>query len=217
MAGRVARTQIEDLRPSTVRYYEENAAEYAKRTVDADMSSLRDRFLAMLPPGGRVLDAGCGSGRDLAVFRQRGFEATGIDASPAMVRIAMAYAGAPCVVGRLEEMDFEQRFEGIWACASLLHIPKSMLAQTLRKLHRSLVPGGRLFVAVQQGEGETVVPDGRSFSYFQRKEIEDHIRDAGFVSIQCLSTPGVIPSSRRTRWINVFAKRPTRRPGQVRT
>jgi SAM-dependent methyltransferase len=214
MAHKVAKRSFaqELIGPSTSRYYDENAAEYTKRTVDADMSTLRNRFMAMLPNGGRVLDAGCGSGRDLAVFQQRGFDAIGIDASSAMAKIAMAYAGAPCLVGRLEEVDFEERFDGIWACASLLHIPKTMLVPTLLRLHRSLVPGGRLFVAVQEGEGEGFARNGRFFSYFRSKEIEGHIRDAGFVSIQSICTAGVLPSTRPNRWINVFARRQTRRP-----
>lgn len=192
---------------STERFYEDHAAEYFKRTVAVDMSRLYDRFLALLPPGGRILDAGCGSGRDLRHFVKCGFRAMGMDTSTSLVDLAKSYSGAPCIVGRLESMDFASAFDGIWACASLLHLPKSMLASALRRIQTALVPCGILFASVQEGGGERSAPDGRFFSYYQPIEFISAVKDVGFVIEDAWVSEDVLPQRRSVRWVNVLARR----------
>lgn len=190
---------------STDRFYEEHAAEYFDRTVGADLSNLYDRFLSMVPKAGRILDAGCGSGRDLRVFFGRGYRAMGIDTSRALVEIAQRYSGAPCAVGRLEKMVYEGCFDGIWACASLLHLPKTMLAPVLRRLHRALVPGGVMFASVQEGEGEQLAPDGRFFASYEATEFLSAVKGAGFVVRDVWGSEDMLLGRAATRWINVLA------------
>lgn len=195
-----------ELASSTDRFYEQHAAEYFERTVTADMAQLYERFLAMVPKAGRILDAGCGSGRDLCVFSRRGFRAMGIDASRALVAMAKSHSGAPCAVVRLEEIAYEKCFDGVWACASLLHLPKAMLAPVLQRLRRALVPGGVMFVSVQEGEGERLAPDGRFFAYYRNTEFVSAVKDAGFVFIDAWGSDDVLPERTAHRWINVLAK-----------
>lgn len=191
---------------STARFYEEHAAEYFRRTVDADLSNARDRFLEFVPSHGRILDAGCGSGRDLREFVRLGYRARGIDASRELVKLAADYASAPCEVMRLEDLPYSNRFDGIWACASLLHLPKPVLGRALHRFAKALVPNGVLFVSVQFGQGESLADDGRLFVYYTESEIEDAIRSAGFEVIDVWTSEDVLAGRESLRWVNVLGR-----------
>jgi 2-polyprenyl-3-methyl-5-hydroxy-6-metoxy-1,4-benzoquinol methylase len=104
-------------------YYLRRADEFFAATVGVDMSTLRWRFLSGLAPGARVLDAGCGSGRDARAFAEAGFAVRAVDASPALARLASAHSGLEVAVRRLEDLDEVAAYEAIWCCASLLHVP----------------------------------------------------------------------------------------------
>jgi SAM-dependent methyltransferase len=190
----------------TQRYYNDNGLAYAERTFQADMSDAYRRFLQEIPPGSRVLDVGCGAGRDLLAFSNRGYQATGIDSSSTMVGIAIATSGAPCHVVAVEDMQFREEFEGAWACASLLHIPKCRFSAALAKIRTSLVNGGAMFVSMQDGHGEKTAPDQRFFAYYSIDELKNAIAAAGFdileswASIDSLGRPS-------QQWINVIARK----------
>jgi 2-polyprenyl-3-methyl-5-hydroxy-6-metoxy-1,4-benzoquinol methylase len=101
-------------------YYDENYQEYFKNTIDADMSEMIEKFLSYLKPGDRILDAGCGVGRDTKVFMQKGYEVEAFDSSIQMVRLSSEYTGQMTRFLRFEDMDYVDEFDGIWACASLI-------------------------------------------------------------------------------------------------
>lgn len=195
-----------DAAASTVSFYEVHAKEYFDRTVSADLSHLYDRFLARVRKGGRILDAGCGSGRDLRKFREFGFDAVGIDASNALVRMAREYSGAPCYTLRLEDIGYKQSFDGVWACASLQHLPKLALVPVLQRIQQALVAGGVMFASVQIGDGEALVPDGRFYAYYQREEFLRLVEDAGFMVEDWWISEDSLPSRSTIRWINVLAR-----------
>jgi SAM-dependent methyltransferase len=170
------------------------------------LSSLYDRFLVHVRPGGRILDAGCGAGRDLRKFRERGFNAIGIDASDALVKMAHEYSGAPCFTVRLEEMTYQGVFNGIWSCASLLHFPKHALVPVLRRLNQALVKGGTMFASVQMGQGEAFVPDGRYYAYYQREEFAGLLEGAGFLVVETWLTEDALIGRPAIRWVNVLGR-----------
>jgi SAM-dependent methyltransferase len=190
----------------TRQFYEERAEEYFRRTVSADLSHLYDRFLPHLPAGGRILDVGCGSGRDLRAFMQRGFRALGIDSSRALVDLARSYSGAECVVERIEDIAYEHQFNGVWACASLLHIPRAAIEDALTRIHRALLPGGVLLASVQEGEGEHVSADGRLYSFYNESEFLRLVKEAGFGVLEAWISQDVLEkeSKRPIRWLNVL-------------
>ncbi len=192
---------------STLRFYEIHAKEYFDRTVSADLSHLYDRFLSCVRAEGRILDAGCGSGRDLRNFRERGFDVVGIDASSALIKLAQEYSGAPCYTVRLEDIVYKRSFDGIWACASLLHLPKLVLAPVLRRIQEALVPGGVMFASVQMGEGETLTPDGRFYVYYQHEEFLRFIEEADFDIEDSWVSEDSLPGRSTIRWINVLARK----------
>lgn len=192
---------------STTNFYETRAREYFDRTVSADLSVLYDTVLKRVRPGGRIVDAGCGSGRDLKIFRARGFDAVGIDASNALVKLASDFSGATCLPTRLEDVNFDRRFDAVWACASLLHLPKRKMLPVLRRLHKALVQGGVLFASVQVGEGEKLTPDGRFFAYYAPQEFAALLEQSDFSIDEAWITEDSLPGRSAIRWINVLARR----------
>jgi SAM-dependent methyltransferase len=144
-------------------YYEDQAQSFFAETVAVDMAPLYARFLALIPSGGHILDAGCGSGRDALAFRRLGYAVTAFEASPALARLASEHCGLPVEVRRFQEVDWEDAFDGIWACASLLHVPMAELPEVLGRLGRALKPDGVLYVSFKYGAGERE-HEGRRFT-----------------------------------------------------
>jgi SAM-dependent methyltransferase len=191
---------------STDLFYQMHAGEYFRRTVSLNMEHLYQRFLPLLQPGARILDAGCGSGRDLRVFAQRGFQPVGVDKSTALVEMARAFSGAPTVVGRLEELADENAFDAIWACASLVHVPRNLLAAVVRRFHKALVAGGLMYASVQEGGGDRLLSDGRFFADYQRAKFQRVIEEAEFDIRDSWLSDDVLPGRSTVRWVNVVAR-----------
>jgi SAM-dependent methyltransferase len=148
-------------------YYDSNATAFIATTRDVDMSDARERFLAAVPVRAdgpaRILDAGSGSGRDAAAFRVLGYDVKAFDASPAMVAATQAHAAVETRRMRFEDFTWEHSFEGIWACASLLHVVDADLAGVVDRLAAHLVPDGALYLSFKRGTGARV-KHGRRFT-----------------------------------------------------
>jgi len=148
-------------------YYDHNAITFIATTRDVDMSEARGRFLAAVPPRSdgpaRILDAGSGSGRDTLAFKASGHEVEAFDASPAMVTATQTHAAVPTRLMRFEDFAWEHSFEGIWACASLLHVAAVDLPRIIDRLATHLVPRGALYLSFKHGTGERL-KDGRRFT-----------------------------------------------------
>lgn len=148
-------------------YYDSNANAFIATTRYVDMSYARDRFLAAVPARAdgpaRILDAGSGSGRDALAFRVLGYDVKAFDAAPAMVAATQAHAAVETRLMRFEDFAWEHSFEGIWACASLLHVVDADLAGVVDRLAAHLVPDGAIYLSFKRGTGERV-KDGRRFT-----------------------------------------------------
>lgn len=147
----------------TLKYYQDNAQTFFDGTVNVDMSSLYETFTRHLAPGARVLDAGCGSGRDAKAFQEMGYQVEAFDASSAMVELAREHTGLPVQLMTFAEVEWKEEFDGIWCCASLLHVPAVELPGVMQKLADALKPGGVWYVSFKYGDGEREV-DGRRFT-----------------------------------------------------
>jgi 2-polyprenyl-3-methyl-5-hydroxy-6-metoxy-1,4-benzoquinol methylase len=146
----------------SVNYYNQNAEVYFAGTVQADVQDLRSKFLIQVPAGGDILDAGCGSGRDALAFQKAGYRVTAFDASPEMCRMARQYTELPVIQMTFQEVIWRSAFDGIWACASLLHVPRVELPEVLRRLVCALRRNGTLYASFKHGNDERIV-DGRRF------------------------------------------------------
>lgn len=182
-----------------------------------DWSALLNRFVDGLP-GNRVLDAGCGTGRDIPSFTQKNINIEGLDNSAQSIeRLHEKYPEIPAHVADLRETLplKDGMYDGIWACASLLNLRKSDIVGTLQEFHRLLVKDGRLFVSVKAGEGEKMVDDQagrRLFSFYTTEELRDTIAAVGFeiVELQSVSDAeltGSPENKSKPDWVCVLAKK----------
>lgn len=190
----------------TLEFYDEHAARYCRDTLKVDMRRSRAQFLEFVPQGGRILDAGCGSGRDSSAFRTTGYKVTAIDASPAMVRVARR-RGVPARVKSFQQIDEVEAFDGIWACASLLHVPRANVVAVLRRLKRALRRHGVLYITLKYGTGESVGADGRFFSYYTPKDFGKRLQRAGLRPVQHWVSDDK-PSAKPT-WVTYLVRRRT--------
>ena len=148
---------------TTLAYYERNAESYFRATHDTDLSTIYQRFIRRLPKGGRILDAGSGSGRDTLAFVERGYYVKAFDSSTALCKLSTEFTGIRTSVRRFQEVEEEEEYHGVWACASLLHVPETELADAINRLVRALKAGGVLYMSFKHGAGERVAGDGRFF------------------------------------------------------
>ena len=138
----------------SIDYYNQNAQEFYDDTVSVDMEALYAPFFEVMPRGGHILDAGCGSGRDSKAFLEKGYRVTAFDASEEMVKMASELTGLKVALRTFDDIDEVEVYDGIWACASLLHVQLADLPTTCAKLARSLKTGGVLYASFKCGEGE---------------------------------------------------------------
>jgi 2-polyprenyl-3-methyl-5-hydroxy-6-metoxy-1,4-benzoquinol methylase len=126
----------------------------------------------LVRPGGKILDAGCGSGRDSLAFLERGYDVTAIDASARLGALASKLLDRPVLQMTFQEIAWRQEFDGIWASASLLHVPRSEIDDVLGRLARALKPGGAMFLSFKHGnrEGER---NGRWFNSYDEAAFHD--------------------------------------------
>lgn len=190
----------------TIDYYNANAAVIAAGTENADMSECRERFLGYMTLGEAILDAGCGSGRDMIAFRDAGYNVSGFDASEELCRIATEKTGIPVRQMRFEELEGEAEYDGIWACASLLHVARADLPDVMNRLHRLLKPDGILYASFKYGSGERV-KEGRYFCDFTEESCRSLLEEAGFTVREIFVTGDVREGRGDEKWVNAIAQR----------
>ncbi len=138
----------------TISYYDENAKRFVADTAGARMGELQSKFASMLPKGGRILDLGCGSGRDSLAFLKAGFKVDAMDGSAAMCRAAHALTSLPVAHATFEDYEPQGPYDGIWACSSLLHVPSAKLPAIIGKYAGALKSGGTFYLSFKYGTFE---------------------------------------------------------------
>ncbi len=190
---------------TTIAAYDRIAAEYAERWHNVSLDAEVDRFAEYLPTGGLILDVGCGSGRDMAAFAARGFCAVGVDRSAGMLKIAAQNGVSVLVQADARRLPFAKEvFQGVWACASLLHLPKSDLLAALKESHRVL-RHGHIYISLKKGDAETWHGENgqkRFFAYYHPAEVELALERTAFHVLDVHFTPDA--GGRDTPWINVI-------------
>ncbi len=149
--------------PDTIDYYQEHAEDFVSSTFDVDMDALYSEFLPLIPKGGHILDAGCGSGRDALHFHRKGFTVSAFDGAPAIAELARNKKGLAVECRQFSEVTEAAVYDGIWACASLLHLSEDQLPDAIDRLWRALRPGGNLYISFKVGDGERS-HEGRHFT-----------------------------------------------------
>jgi SAM-dependent methyltransferase len=191
---------------TTIDYYNEQAEQFFQATVDADISTIRQRFLDRIRPGGEILDAGCGSGRDSAAFVNAGYQVTAFDASAELVRLARKHSGTPVLQMRFQDIEWSECFDGIWACASLLHVPNEEMVPVFLKLAESLRKNATLYGSFKLGVGE-VERGGRRFTNHTEQSLRQLIeRIPQLTLVETWISEDVRPE-RSESWLNFFCIR----------
>ncbi|MCR9292932.1 MAG: class I SAM-dependent methyltransferase [bacterium] len=191
---------------STIRYYDDHAQEYVSATAGIDMEALYRPFLEFVPEGGTILDAGCGSGRDAKAFLDRGNRVRAIDASAMMVEATSRRTGQPAQRLRFQELHSNDELDGIWACASLLHVPLAELDDVLSRFANALHPGGICYLSFKEGVGERMDGD-RLFVDFTENSLRDRLRrQPSFEIVRTWITTDFRPG-RSERWVNALVRK----------
>lgn len=157
-----------------------------ENTIDRRPQVEFEDFCWRIMPGGSILDAGCGGGRDCRAFADRGFKVIGIDLSIEMIRLAREFApGCKLMAADVRYIPLpDQTIDGIWCCASLLHLKRDQTLQALKEFRRVLKVGGICCIMVKEGSGEEIVEyeqgKTRFFTYFRREEMQGLCYNAGF-------------------------------------
>lgn len=187
----------------TIHFYQQNAGDFFSATVNVDMRSLYAPFVADIPPKGRILDAGCGSGRDSKAFKDMGFEVEAFDATAEMVALATDYTGLPVRQLTFAELDETERYDGIWCCASLLHVAREALPEAMQRLARSLKPAGVWYVSFKYGDAERE-KDGRHFTDLNEQLLEQLVMPLPAIRIQSMWQTQDKRPGREEIWLNAL-------------
>lgn len=169
---------------TTIDYYNRNAQEYYDRTISADMSDALEQFTKYVRPGGRIVDVGCGSGRDIRYFLNAGFEAEGIDASEELCVLARESTGAMITCTTIQEWTPEHPYDGIWANASLLHMTLGEVSAFIERLPDMLTENGAAYMSFKSGIQTGVDAEGRYYSNMPLDTLRDMINATSALIIQ---------------------------------
>ncbi|WP_424984996.1 class I SAM-dependent methyltransferase [Microbulbifer sp. S227A] len=164
----------------TLAVYERCRDDYAAMMErEADRDPMIDRFIAACPPGGRVLDLGCGPGHYARRMAEAGLTVEAIDATPAMIDMAARQPGVSARLVRFDDLRARDTYDGIWAYFSLLHAPRAALPDHLECIAAALKPGAVLFIGMKRGTGGARDSLDRYYEYYEHEELETLLTDAG--------------------------------------
>jgi len=191
----------------TLNYYNENAQSFASGTVSIKFTEVQDKFLEKLNPDAYILDFGCGAGRDTKYFLSRGYQVDAVDGSEQLCRIASEYTGIKVRQILFQELDEKEKYDGIWACASILHLPKKQLREVLKNMYAALKSKGWIYASFKYGEFEGE-RNGRYFTDFTTDAFKDFIHDMHGLKIEEQWITGdVRPGRGEEKWLNLLLQK----------
>ncbi len=204
----------------TLTYYNRKAEAYVKDTRDVDFSAIQKKFASLLMNGsdqdlnlnadspertkGRILDLGCGSGRDSKAFLEMGFDVVPIDGSQKLAELAARYLNRPVTCATFQEYEPEGMFDGIWACATLLHLSYDDIRMVMKKYTSVLKDGGYFYASFKYGtfSGER---NGRFFTDLDEQSFARILKEIPQLKIaRTFITEDVRPGRASEMWLNVF-------------
>ena len=191
----------------TIDYYEKYAESFADGTVDVEFADVQNKFISLLPEKGFILDFGCGSGRDTKYFIGKGFRVDAVDGSESLCQIAARNTGIPVRHMFFWELDVDAIYDGIWACSSILHLPKDVLRDVLYKMMRAVKIGGFIYTSFKYGEFEGYRNE-RYFIDFTEKSLEEFIRTIPEIEIvEEWVSADARPGRSDEKWLNLILRK----------
>lgn len=192
---------------NTINYYNQNAENFIANTQNADMHPTQERFLRLLDANTSILDFGCGSGRDTKYFLEKGYQVTATDGSAEICRLASEFTGIEVKEMLFQELDTMNQYDGIWACSSILHLPKKELLPVIQKMCEALKDNGIIYTSFKYGdfEGER---NGRYFTDFTEKTFQEVIEKIPKLTIEeHWITSDVRPGRGEEKWLNLILRK----------
>lgn len=190
----------------SVNFYNENAENFFSQTVRADMGLLYEKFLSKLPTTkGKILDLGCGSGRDSKHFKGLGFEVVALDLSEELAKKASEYIGQKVIVQDMRDLEFEDEFIGVWACASILHLPVEDIEIVFKKVFKSLKKDGIFYLSFKYGEND-YIKNGREFTCFTPEKFLQYFPQYKENIIEIFETSDVREGREGEKWFNIIMR-----------
>ena len=192
---------------NTLSYYNENAESFIDSTVDVEFSHTQQSFLAYLHPSALILDFGCGSGRDTKFFKASGYLVEAIDGSAKLCKYASEYIGIPVKQMLFQDLNEHNKYDGIWACSSILHLPYDELLQVLKKMAEALKSEGVVYTSFKYGtfEGER---NGRYFTDMTEDSFAKLLRQVENLKIEKQwVTSDVRPNRGNEQWLNLILRK----------
>ena len=191
---------------STIRFYDDNAEEYFKSTVNGNMIEAYCKFLRYISSNGHILDFGCGSGRDSKYFLDHGYIVTAIDGSEKMCKLASNYAGISVKFMDFSELSEENKYDGIWACSSLIHISTCELLEVINKMILALKSHGIIYTCFKNGTGDEII-NGRYYNYLTKEDFIELLKKFSELEIIEIYDSKSIINPTDTRYWNNFILR----------
>ena len=192
---------------NTINYYNQNAENFIANTQNADMHPTQERFLRLLDANTSILDFGCGSGRDTKYFLEKGYQVTATDGSAEICRLASEFTGIEVKEMLFQELDTMNQYDGIWACSSILHLPKKELLPVIQKMCEALKDNGIIYTSFKYGdfEGER---KGRYFTDFTEKTFREVVEKIPELTIEeHWITSDVRPGRGEEKWLNLILRK----------
>ena len=191
----------------TLAYYNRNAQLFTNDTLEVEFSGIQDSFLARLKPGAFILDFGCGSGRDSRYFLQKGYKVEACDGSEEMVKAAAQNAGIPVKRMLFSELNEKDRYDGIFACASILHVPSKELPDIITRMKKAVKTDGILYVSFKYGTFEGI-RNGRYFTDLTEESLQVILDKVGGLEIIRTGITGdARPGREDEKWLNVLLRK----------
>ena len=192
---------------NTVSYYDNYADEFYKSTVNVEFTTMQERFLVKLKKGSCILDFGCGSGRDTKYFLEQGYNVEAIDGSVELCKLAGEYTGIEVKNMFFEELSDVGKYDGIWACSSILHLPIDELNTVMRKMVVALKENGIIYTSFKYGtfSGER---NGRFFTDMTEKTFASILSEIDDLEVEeQWTTSDVRPERGEEKWLNLILRK----------
>ena len=192
---------------NTLDYYNNYADEFYQSTVTVEFTEMQDRFLKKLKKDAYILDFGCGSGRDTKYFLEQGYHVEALDGSVELCRRASQYAGIQVKQMLFEELAVADKYDGIWACSSILHLPIDKLVKVMQKMTTALKKNGIIYTSFKYGifSGER---NGRFFTDMTEATFADLLQGVdGLVVEEQWVSSDVRPERSEEKWLNLILRK----------
>lgn len=195
------------IKKDTIEFYDKNSENYFENTKNLEMNEIYKEFLNDIPRKGKILDCGCGSGRDTLYFKKRKYQVSGFDASKKLVDLAKKHTGVMIKHNTFENFNTVEKFDGLFFMASLLHLKPNEFEKTLKKFKKFLNKNGKIYLSLKEGENqEKIDNNGRYFHYWSSEKVNEVLNKIGLEGKIFITGDKKKHEVQKENWLNFVVK-----------